>query len=384
MTPTIGRAPLRLLTPAGLVLARLEVDDKGLIRSRDDVPGDGDGEAIFCPGFVDIHVHGALGCDVVGADEKGLRAFGDWLLRSGVVAFVATLHAAPLETLRPSVELLRRFFSDSRRPRLLGLHFEGPFLSPQKPGALPVEAFRLPDGTSCAELIELARGLACIMTVAPERPGAIELIRRLAAEKVVPAFGHSAADERITVEAIEAGLRHVTHCFNAMPGLHHRRPGPIPALLLDGRVTVELICDGHHVHPDMVRLTGRCIGAERLVLVSDATAGAGLPDGPLTWAGRTLHVAEGAARLGDGTLAGSTLGLDRAVRNLTRWGFPVADALRSAGTVPLRALGRESAAEDPFLPGRRLEGVLLDPALRPSETWIDGRLRWRREPAPEA
>jgi len=304
--------------------------------------------AVASPGFVDLHVHALDGAGTIGQpDVPGLSKA---LARRGVTAFLATTVAAPVEDLLPLLSPV-----EVAGARCLGVHLEGPWLSPAHAGAQPPEALSAPALPDLEQL--LAAGPPRMLTLAPELPGADAVIARAVEAGVVVALGHSGATYDEAVAAVAAGASHVTHCFNAMRPLHHREPG-LPGAAVDlPDVTVEVIADGVHLHPAVVRMLWRACGADRVCLVSDAVD-LGLPG-------------TDAARLADGTLAGSRMGLDQAVRNLVAWGVPLVDALTMASVTPGARLGVPALAV-----GAPADLVLLSSALEPIMTVAGGEVVW--------
>jgi N-acetylglucosamine-6-phosphate deacetylase len=288
-------------------------------------------DRILCPGLVDLQVNGAGGVDAW--DEVGMGTIADVLLRGGVTAYLATLVSAPARGYR---EALRRLAPVDRpgTARLLGAHVEGPFIAVA--GAHDPTHLRDP---TIAEIEGwLATGVVGIVTLAPELPGALAAIARLHAAGVVVALGHSRADEATARAALAAGASLGTHLYNAMPALHHRAPG-LAGALLDSSASLSLIADGVHVGDTALRIAWRVAGPRRLVLVSDAMAGLGLPPGPVRL-GSSPATSDGTvARLADGTLAGSVTPLLAGVQRLVRCGVPLEDALRAASTNPAALLG---------------------------------------------
>ncbi len=305
---------------------------------------------VAAPGFVDLHVHALEGAGTIG--QPDLPGLSTALARRGVTSFLATTIAAPVADLLP---LLAPVVVSGAR--CLGVHLEGPWLSPAHVGAQPVAALTNPSLPELERLLEA--GPPRMLTLAPELPGAVAVIERAAAAGVVVALGHSGATYDQAVAAVAAGARHVTHCFNAMAPLHHREPGLAGAATDLPEVTVEVIADGVHVHPAVVRLLWRACGASRLCLVSDAV--------DLGQSG------EDAARLEDGTLAGSRMGLDQAVRNLVAWGVPLEDALTMAAVTPGARLGLSALAV-----GAPADLVLLTDDLQVQATIVDGQVVWQR------
>jgi N-acetylglucosamine-6-phosphate deacetylase len=259
------------------------------------------------PGYIDLHCHGGGGRAVYSGNIEDVRVAATAHLDRGTTSMLASIASARLETMIAAAEAIGAAIDDNSAPNVRGVHFEGPFLSPARRGAQTASALRLPDEGVFRNLMRAAGGHAASMTIAPELDGAIELIRRHS-DDIVFCVGHTDANAEAFQAAVDAGARHVTHLFNAMPGVAHRTPGPVVRALLDPRVTVELIADGHHLAADTVRLALRTAGTRRGVLVTDAMAAAGLADGRYAFVDRIVDVRGGAAYLhGTDTLAGSTL-----------------------------------------------------------------------------
>jgi N-acetylglucosamine-6-phosphate deacetylase len=321
--------------------------------------------AIAAPGLVDLQVNGYAGVDFLSADAHGYRAAGEALLAAGVTAFQPTLITAPEDELTAA---LAEAHERPGGPRLLGVHLEGPFLSPARPGAHPPEHLRAPDPALAERL--LARGPVSYVTLAPELPGALELVDLLHARGVVVSFGHTDATAVQTGAGFARGVRTVTHLFNAMRPFDHREPGPAGAALARDDVVVQLIVDGHHLAPETVAVVLRAARG-RLALVSDAMAAAGQGDGAFRLGDVEVHVVDGVARRDDGTLAGSTLDLLQAVRNVHALGLPLAEALAAASEVPARVLSRHDVGS--LQPGARADAIVLDDRLELVRVLRDGR-----------
>ena len=296
------------------------------------------------PGFIDLHIHGAGGADAHAGEIAALAAF---LPRCGVTAFLPTLAAA--EESR-TLAALRAIGAAMAGPTdgaiVLGAHLEGPFLNPARAGAIPPEQMHPAEPARLARLLDAAPGTVRLMTIAPDAPGALELIPAIVAAGVVVSLGHTAADYDLFRRAIDAGARHTTHLFNAMTGIGHRAPGAAGAALTDERITIELIADGEHIHPAILALAVRAKGIDRVALVSDAVGPAGLPPGEYDWLDRRVHSDGTTVRLPDGTLAGSLGTLDRALRTMTAplptgAGLSLAEVAQTLATVPARILGLE-------------------------------------------
>ena len=327
------------------------------------------------PGFIDLHVHGGGGFSVTAGDPAALDGFRRWVVQTGVTAFLASLVGPSPEAL---VDALGATLAHPAPGAVcLGFHLEGPFVNPRRAGALPSGWLRPPDGELMARLLQAASGRVRLVTLAPELPGALGIIRQVVQAGAVVALGHTDADHEQFMQAVEAGARHVTHCFNAMRGFHHREPGALGAALL-APVTAELIADGVHVHPAAAELLLRVKGPDGVVLVSDAVAAAGLGEGTFELAGQTVYARQGRATLRDGTLAGSVLTMDRAVRFVVQQlGRPLEEAVRMASLNAARCLGLEGV-RGRIAVGYLADLVVLDGQLEVAATFVEGRLAFCR------
>ena len=338
----------------------------------------GAGGRIAAPGLVDLQVNGFAGVDLMGADADGVREVGRVLAEYGVTAWLPTLITAAATETDAALDVLASVVPaapgswDEAGAEPLGVHLEGPYLSPRRLGTHPPQHRRDPDD------IELAawrgRGPVVAVTIAPELPGALGIVAGLAADGVTVSVGHTDATAEQAHAAFDAGARTVTHLFNAMSGLHHRAPG-VPGVALARRdVVVQMVVDGHHLADDVVR-TVWAAAAGRIVLVTDATAAAAQPEGEVeesyALAGVALQVRDGAVRNDDGTLAGSALTLDRAVRNACSLGVDPAAALTAATRAPADLIGRPDHGR--LEPGARADVVVLDDALEVRDTLLSGR-----------
>lgn len=313
---------------------------------------------LLVPGWVDIHVHGGGGASFDDGDPERALAAVDLHRRHGTTSLVAGLVTASPAALLRQVAALAELCEAGE---LAGIHLEGPYLATQRCGAHDPALLRSPDLAEFQRILRAGRGHVRMITLAPELPGALELVRAAVSEGVVAAVGHTDADYATVCAAFDAGATVATHLFNQMRPLHHRDPGPVAAALTDDRVTVEVINDGVHLHPAVVRMAWAAAGADRTAFVTDAMAAAGLGDGDYTLGGRRVRVADGTARLADtGAIAGSTITLADAVRRAVRdLGIPLAAAVRAASTVPAAAL--RLADVGALLPGRYADLVVLEP-----------------------
>jgi N-acetylglucosamine-6-phosphate deacetylase len=346
----------------------------GVLREPCELPA---GERILtaplvAPGFIDLQVNGGFDCEV-GDDPDALARLAAQLPATGVTAFLPTAITSPADVY-PRVLAAFERLGDVSGARPLGLHLEGPFLSPARPGA------HRRDLIECADpgLIELfvASPAVRLVTLAPERPGAAKWIRALTEAGIAVSLGHTDATYEQMVAGADAGAVMATHLFNAMSPFAHRAPGAIGAALLDDRLTVGIIPDGVHTHPEALRLAVRVKGTDGIAPVTDMMAAAGMPPGEYSLAGRPVRVDGESARLADGTLAGSIVTMDAVVRNMVRWaGVTPAEALCMVSAVPARILGVPLGR---IQAGRDADLVLLDDDLTVQGTLIAGHAVYGR------
>lgn len=304
-------------------------------------------DTIVVPGFVDVHIHGAGGHDVMEATREALSTITERVARRGTTSLLATtVSASPDETCRSLAGIAAYIASPENRPtphrpaaEILGIHLEGPFISSARRGVHPESALEAPSIPLLERFLAAAAGTARILTVAPELPGALELIERAVKEGLVVGIGHTDATYEQAQEAIERGAKHAVHVFNAMRPFSHRDTGVIGAVLTHGDVSAEIIADGVHVDSPAVEILLASKGPDRVILVSDGIAATGMPDGDYHLGSIDVRVSKGVARNAEGRLAGSTLTLDRAVRNMVQLNVPLIDAIHMATLGPARRLG---------------------------------------------
>ena len=346
----------------------VEVED-GVITRLGVAPAGAEGVAV--PGFVDLHINGVAGVDFLAADPDAYDRAGEALARTGVVAYQPTLVSsdpgAYAEPLRAASEAVARD-AGGGRPLVLGVHLEGPFLSPEWPGAHDPAHLRLPD-TALAERL-LDGGPVTTMTLAPELAGALDLIDWLVARRVVVSCGHSDADAELAHAAFDRGARAMTHVHNAHRRWRPRDPGVGGVALVRPEVTVQAIVDGVHLAPESA-LGAFLAAGRRFCLVTDAIEAAMLDAGEYELGGRPVRLRDGAVRLPDGTLAGSVLTMDEAVRNLVASGASWTDAVHAASTAPARLIGRDDLGR--LGPGLPAHLTVLDDELRVLRTLVSGR-----------
>jgi N-acetylglucosamine-6-phosphate deacetylase len=372
------------LLPAGIERTDVCIERGRIARVGPELPVAGadvidvDG-LVVCPGFIDVHMHGAAGAMCEQGDADAIRRISETLPRFGVTGFLATIATLPPEQTQAAVRAVAAAAGSEPGARILGIHLEGPYLSPLRAGAQAIGAMRAASIEEFDSLQELSGGRIRLVTLAPETEGALAFIRDLRTRGVHVSVGHSDGTAEQMEAAIAAGATHVTHLFNAMRGLHHREPGVAGSALVRDDLSVELICDGHHLEPAVVDIAFRCKPEGKVVLVSDAVGALGMPDGDYEMFGIRCAVAGGAVRLREGgALAGSCLSLDRAVRNVRAWlpSLPVERILRAASSSAAAAVGEQQTGV--LAEGFDADLVVLDEAFEPALAIVRGQVVWRR------
>jgi N-acetylglucosamine-6-phosphate deacetylase len=339
-------------------------------------------DAVLVPGFMDIHIHGGAGHDVMEAGSAALPAVETFLAKHGVTSYFPTTVTAPLETILAALDLLGAAIetanassgqSDALRARPLGIHLEGPFISHARRGVHPADCLLPPKLSTFERMWEASHGQIKIMTVAPELPSATELIAEATRRGVCVSLGHSDAQLDAAFSGIGAGARHATHTFNAMRPLGHRDPGILGIALADPRLSADIIADGIHVDPLVVDLFLRAKGRDRAVLITDAMSATGMPDGKYHLGAMEIEVSQGYCTSG-GTIAGSVLTLDRAVRNVMQFAnWNLQSAVQLASWNPARVV-REQDRRGMLAAGKIADIVALSPAGEVHGTIVNGRL----------
>jgi len=328
------------------------------------------------PGFLDVHIHGAGGHDVMEGTGDALKAVASTLAAHGTTSFLATTVTASPDSICRSAEgvahyIARQHQTDGRRAEILGIHFEGPFINSVRRGVHPPEFIKLPSAELLEQFIHAAKGNAQILTIAPELLGAMPCIDAAREAGLVVAIGHTDATYEQARAAIAHGAHHAVHVYNAMRPFSHRDSGVIGAVLTTPEVTAELIADGVHVDETAMRLLLQAKGAGGVVLISDGIAATGMPDGKYMLGTFEVTVSGGVCRNAEGKLAGSTLTLDRALRNIVNLGTPLGDALRMLTLNPATLLGIEFK-KGSLRPGADADLLLLDDALNITQVWTRG------------
>jgi N-acetylglucosamine-6-phosphate deacetylase len=378
----------RLFTPTEELATPLLIVEDGKIaevssRSQKELPAGTKlidfGDAILAPGFFDIHIHGGAGLDLMRAAPSDVPRLGKFLTTHGVTGYFPTTVAAPLDSTYAALERLADAIEapapangDFVQARPLGIHLEGPFLSHKRRGVHPPEYLVTPTIEVFEKMWQAARGHVRMVTIAPEIPGAMEVIAEAARRKVCVSIGHSDAELPTAKEAVKAGANHATHTFNAMRPLDHRDPGIIGEVLSDDHITADLIADGIHVSPEVVKVFLQAKGRERAVLITDAISATGMPDGHYQLGPIQVEVKDGKCT-SNGSLAGSVLTMDRAVRNITKFSnWSLNDAVRAATLNPAQAVGL-SKHQGVLAPGANADFVVLNSAGEVLKTIVAGR-----------
>ena len=311
------------------------------------------------PGLVDLHFHGSAGADISDGDLAGLHRMGAYEASRGVTAMCPATMTLPEDVLMRAAQAAAAYEPAADEAALVGINMEGPFISPSKVGAQNPDYVRNPSADEFRRLQEAAGGLFKLVDIAPEEPGAEEFIREMANEVRI-SLAHTCTDYDTAARAFELGARQLTHLYNAMDPMHHRKPGPIPAAVEHGEVTAEIIADGVHIHPAMVRLAFQLFGDDRMILISDTLRAAGLEDGTYDLGGQDVTVRGPVATIDNGALAGSVSDLMRCLTVAVReMGIPLASAVKAASANPARALGLD-AERGAIEAGQVADAVLLD------------------------
>ena len=325
------------------------------------------------PGLTDLHFHGCMGRDFSDADPEGLEIMARYELSRGVTQ-ICPAGMTLLEEQLTRVCQVAADHRDANKPgaELCGVNLEGPFLSRAKKGAQNGDWLHAPDVDMLRRLMAASRGLVKLVSVAPEEPGAMEFIEAVEGEVTV-SLAHTTADYDTAMEAFRLGARQVTHLFNAMPPFSHRAPGVVGAALDTPLCNVELICDGVHIHPAVVRAVFKMFGPKRVILISDTMRAAGMSDGDYTLGGQAVTVKGKLATLADGTIAGSVTDLMNCMRTAVSFGIPLEDAVTAAAVNPARAIGIFSRMGS-LEPGKRANVVVLDQNLELKDVFFRGEL----------
>jgi len=334
------------------------------------------------PGFIDMHVHGGGGSDIMDGKYEAIRQVAVTHSRFGTTAFLPTTMTMSKDKIIESLKSINEtFIKGTGAAEILGVHLEGPYINPKKKGAQKEKDIKRASTREFLEFNKASGNLIRLITIAPEMPGAINFIRWLHKQGVIVSVGHSNATYEQVQEGIQAGLTHVTHAFNAMRGLDHREPGVVGAALSSPELVVEIIADGIHLHPAAMKILVKAKEIGKIVLITDAMRATSKPEGTYNLGGQEVTVASGQARLKNGTLAGSVLTMNKAVWNLVnKVGVPLTEAIQMATFNPAKCLGVESK-KGSLEPGKDADIVVLDKKLKVDLTMVKGKVVYKREEA---
>jgi N-acetylglucosamine-6-phosphate deacetylase len=338
---------------------------------------DADGYYVV-PGFIDIHTHGACGCDFMHSTEEDINSLSLFFASKGVTSFLPAIMTASMEDIYCALGNIRNAIkAGTSGAKILGINLEGPFINPEFKGAHPTEHITVPTPALLNNLMERSGNNIKLITVAPEISGGMEIPEYLKEYGIKFSIGHSGLDYKSSVRAFKSGFEHITHLFNAMEGLHHRKPGLVGAALDDDRITVEIIADGIHIDPAVIRIILKCKTTHNVVLITDSISGTGLAVDWYTLGGQKIHVEKGVARLENGVLAGSTLTMVDSVRKMVReFNVPLEDAVRMAAVNPARVLNihkRKGSLEEEM----DADLTILDKDLNVLMTFAEGRIVYK-------
>jgi len=338
------------------------------------------GNGFVVPGFIDIHVHGGGGSDVMDGKYEAVKQIATTHSRFGTTAFLPTTMTMSKDKIIGSLKSIHEaFIKGTGAAEILGVHLEGPYISSEKKGAQKEKDIKKASIEEFLEFNQASGNLIRIVTIAPEKPGAIDLIRWLHKKGIIASVGHSNATYKQVQEGIKAGLTHVTHTFNAMRGFNHREPGVVGAALSSPKLILEMIADGIHLHPVAMKILIKIKEIGKIVLITDAMRAASKPEGTYNLGGQEVTVVRGQARLKDGTLAGSVLTMDKAVCNMVdKVGVSLTEAIQMATANPARCLGVESK-KGSLEPGKDADIVILNKKLKVELTMVKGKIVYKRE-----
>jgi len=374
--------PFRILEGAAICIQDgkiVDIKDKKDLDSADKENVIDASDKNIVPGFIDIHMHGGGGFDAMDGNAEAIKKIASAHSRFGTTAFLPTTMTMGRDKIIQALKGIRKAFEEGDAVvEILGVHMEGPYINVSKKGAQKEEDIKKASIEEFLEFEKISGNLIRIITMAPEIPGALDFIRTLHEKGIIVSIGHTDATYEEVQESIRAGASHVTHTFNAMSGLNHRKPGVVGAALTSPELIIEMIADGVHIHPAVMKILVRAKGTEKVILVTDAMRAAGMPEGLYELGGQEVIVADGRARLKNGTIAGSVLTLDKAVRNVVNLlGLSLSEAVKMATINPARRLGVEDRKGSIEI-GKDADIVILNNKLGVDLTIAKGRIVYKK------
>lgn len=373
--------PFRIVEPGFIMVSKKKIVNMGKVSDFTvpaDVPVYDLNGYTVTPGFVDLLVHGGNGSGFADDDEKAIGSISEFFFQHGTTGLLASLFSKKMNLLKKDMIRIADYIESHKDSNVWGIHMEGPFINPKIKGAHKLEYLWESNVDTWNELNESSRGHIKIMTISPEIPGNIDVIRTAASQGVVPSIGHTLAMYEDIEKAIDNGAAHVTHMFNAMRPFHHREAGIMVAALLKKELKVELIADGIHVHPIVMQLLHNIKGSGGIILVTDAIRASGMPDGEYHFMDQKIIVKQKKAFLENGTLAGSTLTMEEAVRTMVRdVGVPITDAVRMASLNGAKVLGVEHK-KGILAVGKDADIVIMDDDFNVHATIYEGKVKFQK------
>lgn len=365
----------KVLSPAAVwihdgYIEKIDTDplSPGQVQDAELIDGNG---MLLIPGMIDVHIHGANGYDMMDGTEESIQQVSRACAASGCTSFLATSVSSTIDDLLAMIRSVKRVIGSEEGAVIAGIHLEGPYLNQKRKGMQNEKYLRHPDMDEMKKIYQEAGNRIKMVTIAPELPGGMELIAYLEEQGAIVAIAHSDATYEEAKHAFAQGASHVTHCFNGMRPIHHRDPGLVVAAFEEEHVSVQAIVDHVHLHPAIVRMMHRLKGPHRMVLITDALQAMGLGDGIYTFGGHQVEVSGGIARLKDGTLASSTITMNKALQLTVELGISLTDAVQMASTTPADILGNHHTGR--IAPGCQADLVLLDDNFDVQWTMIQGR-----------
>jgi N-acetylglucosamine-6-phosphate deacetylase len=354
---------------AAMKPAESAMDDENII--------DAEGRLVI-PGLIDVHIQGAGGANVLDGTAEAMETISRTLARLGTTQFLATTIAHPESQNHHLRGIAHQIKGEMPGAKCLGIYIEGPFVNKVKKGGIPERSLLTPTDLALEKLFDLSAGTLRMIVMAPELPGIMPLVKRVCGKNIIATFGHSNATYEETKAGFKAGISHVTHMFNGMRAFHHREPGPISAIMENPDITVEIIGDGHHVHPAAVRMLYESIGKERLIGITDGIPGLGLPDGMYHYYGQAYESRGGRAYYLDGTLIGTSMSLLQIALNLKEMiGCSFQDAIQTVTHNPARLMGIDHITGSIEI-GKDADLVILDETMNVWATLIQGQIIYRK------